>query len=141
MIWYLITYVPFEEPLMQKLDIFNEFTTLALMYTVLCFSRANILVGEYEMPYDIAFMCFLCGNMATHLFFLIRDTCIESREKCKKGKCCKCCKKNSALKYEETVEAKRDRFATEQKLKTVALEIVNEQSHEEYDSEEEEEEE
>ena len=99
MIWYLITFVPFKEPLMQKLEIFNELTNLALMYTILCFSKANILINEFEMPYNIAFMCFLCGNLATHLFFILYDTCVETRKKCKKSKYCPCCKTpNSAPK-------------------------------------------
>ena len=39
---YLILAKPFEEALMQQLEIFNEVCTIALIYIMLCFSDANI---------------------------------------------------------------------------------------------------
>lgn len=40
-IWYLVTYKPFEEPLMQRLEIYNELTMISLIYCVITFSPLN----------------------------------------------------------------------------------------------------
>ena len=86
--WYLVSYEPFKEPLMLKLEMFNEITTLVLLYNLMCFSAANIALTESESTLDISFMVLLCGNLCVHLFFLFRDTCVASKRKCKRAKCC-----------------------------------------------------
>ena len=118
---------------MQKLDIFNEVTTIMLVYVILCFSAANINGPRNELPLDAALMAFLCQNLFVHLYFLIKDSCISAKEKCKKGKCCACCRKNKAssaplAKYEAST-------AAESKAKIGPLDVVKEEGSDEYDEE------
>lgn len=92
--WYLITYEPFEEPLMQKLELLNEITNILLMYTISCFSPANVAGVANILPIDITFLTLLGGNICVHLYFLLKDTYISVKEKCIKAKakgffCCK----------------------------------------------------
>ena len=92
--WYLITYEPFEEPLMQKLELLNEVTSILLMYTISCFSSANVAGVANMLPIDITFLTLLGGNICVHLYFLLKDTYISVKEKCIKAKakgffCCK----------------------------------------------------
>jgi uncharacterized membrane protein len=93
-ILYLITYEPFEEPLMQKLELLNEVTSILLMYTISCFSSANVAGVANMLPIDITFLTLLGGNICVHLYFLLKDTYISVKEKCIKAKakgffCCK----------------------------------------------------
>ena len=82
-IWYLLEYKPFVEPLMQKLEIFNEVTTIFLVFVLMCFSAANTNSVATEFPVDIVFLTFLIGNLCVHLFFLLWDICTNARRKCK----------------------------------------------------------
>lgn len=36
---YLLLFKPFDEPLLQNLEVFNEFTSLALLYTTICWIK------------------------------------------------------------------------------------------------------
>ena len=74
-IWYLVNYKPFEEPLLNKLDIFNEVTTVLLVDLLPCFSRANMSPSNFEM--DILFLCGLFSNIAVHLFFLVKNSLVS----------------------------------------------------------------
>ena len=69
---YLTTYTPSEEPLMHKLDIFNEATTVVLVDLLTIFSHGNI--SKFDLEGDIAFLTLLLGNLCVHLFFLFRST-------------------------------------------------------------------
>ena len=66
---YLFIYKPFDESLMQKLEVFNTYTELVLLYIVLCFTNAN----EFHdfLIYDIAFIVCLGGNITVHMFLLL----------------------------------------------------------------------
>ena len=87
--WYLANYAPFEEPLMQKLEILNELTTLALLYNLMCFSAGNNGSVDSESTFDISFLSFFCGNLCVHLYFLLRNTYMAIKLKCKKAKRCR----------------------------------------------------
>ena len=89
-IWYLATYEPFEEPLMQKLEIFNEFTMIGLIYCVMSFSPVNLEMENNEAWVVGAFLVCLCGNMLVHLYFLMKDSYLSTKDKCKR-----CCNKKS----------------------------------------------
>ena len=86
--WYLASYSPFKEPLMQRLEMFNELTTLALLYNLMCFSAANNGSVDSESTFDLSFLCFFCGNLCVHLYFLLRNTYMATKLKCKKAKRC-----------------------------------------------------
>ena len=77
---------------MQKLEIFNEITNILLVYSISCFSSANVAALDNEFPLDVTFMLLLSGNLCVHIYFLVKDTCVSSKRKCKKAKCC-CLKK------------------------------------------------
>ena len=70
---FLINFSPFEESLPLQLEIFNEITTVVLLYLVACFTEfvpdvhTHVLIGY-------AFLFFMIGNMAVHLFFLVRSS-------------------------------------------------------------------
>ena len=86
-ICYLIYFRPFEEPLLLKLDIFNEVTTIILVDILTCFSGANTMPLDFEM--DIFFLVGLFGNIAMHLYFLVKNSLVGIKRSCKK----KCCQK------------------------------------------------
>ena len=83
-IWYLLEYKPFEKPLLQKLEIFNEATMIVLVYVLMCFSESNLKDLDTELPFDITFAFFLFGNICGHLFFLLRRNYGDAAQKCKK---------------------------------------------------------
>ena len=85
---YLVIVKPFEEPLMQQLEIFNEVCTLALVYVMICFSDWNLNIELTEHYYDIAFMMGMAINLLVHVYFLIKASCISVKDKIK-NKCCK----------------------------------------------------
>ena len=70
---FLINFSPFEESLPLQLEIFNEITTVLLLYLVACFTEfvhdvhTHVLIGY-------AFLFFMIGNMGVHLFFLLRSS-------------------------------------------------------------------
>ena len=79
--WYLINFRPFKQPLLLKLDIMNEVTIVFLVDVLTCFSQANTEPIDYEM--DIIFLVGLFGNIAVHLFFLVRNTAGTLKRKCR----------------------------------------------------------
>jgi len=90
-VFYLVTWRPFEEPLLLKLDIFNEVTTVFLVDILTFFSNGNNF--PIGVVVDIAFLVCLFSNLVVHLFFLVKDTVVSSKRKCKRSKCCKKTKK------------------------------------------------
>lgn len=43
---YLLLYRPFDTPLLQNLEVFNEFTSMALLYTTFCWLKYEFEEGE-----------------------------------------------------------------------------------------------
>ena len=70
---FLLNFTPFEDPLPLDLEIFNEVTTIMLLYHVTCFTEfipsalTHALIGY-------SFLALMLGNMAVHLFFLSRSS-------------------------------------------------------------------
>ena len=93
---YLFVWKPFEEPLRHRIEIFNEFTAIALSYVLMCFSPANQFYVGSEFEYDISFVVIICANILVHLGLLCWDSFITVKEKIKE----KCCKKKQLLKTE-----------------------------------------
>ena len=70
---YLQLYMPFEETLVGRLDLFNEYTAMILLYHVFLFTS---LVPHltFQMIVGWSFVAFMCGNMTVHVFFLLKTT-------------------------------------------------------------------
>lgn len=70
---FLLNFTPFEDALPLDLEIFNEVTTIMLLYHVTCFTEfipsalTHVLIGY-------SFLALMLGNMAVHLFFLSRSS-------------------------------------------------------------------
>ena len=79
---YLTTFQPSEEPLLLKLDLFNEITTITLVDMLVIFSIAN--PSPFDLEADIAFLSILFGNLAVHIFFLLKSTCLGMTTDCKR---------------------------------------------------------
>ena len=90
----MTTFNPNEDLLGQKLDCFNEFTTVMLVDFIVVFSEANLY--DFDVPADIIFLSVLFGNLCVHLFFLIKSSVEGVKETCRKRKrqgkpVCGCC--------------------------------------------------
>ena len=74
------------------------------MYTVSCFSPANVAGVANILPIDITFLTLLAGNISVHLYFLFKDTYISTKKKwiSIKAKGCCCCKKMNRDEQEKT---------------------------------------
>ena len=100
-IWYLTTYEPFEEPLLQKLEVFNELTMTGLIYCVMSFSPLNQRMDANEIWLVGVFLAFLCLSMLVHLYFLMKDSYLATKQKYKR-RCCSKTKKKNGIKAGET---------------------------------------
>ena len=96
---YLIVIKPFKKKRLQKVEVYNELTTLVLTYVLACFSIAN--PHEPSNYFDYAFLSFAGGNLIVHLIILMRGSYKGIRDKCRRYKL----KKNRA-KVPTDVEAK-----------------------------------
>jgi hypothetical protein len=74
---YLVLYKPFEDPLLQKLEIFNELSTLVAIDLMFVFTDTYSHQAHEHVGY--AFVFVLCINILTHMFFLVRATCRNIR--------------------------------------------------------------
>ena len=99
---YLILYKPFEEPLMQKLEVFNEVCEILLGYVLLTFSDANSQLAPSEVYMDYSFLVVAGFNIAVQLFFLVKDSVVSGKDYCK----AKCCKKTVVAKPEPGIVVK-----------------------------------
>ena len=75
---YLFIYKPFDKSLMQKLEVFNTYTELVLLYIVLCFTNANEF-RDY-LIYDMAFIVCLAGNITVHMSLLLKSTFVDLKK-------------------------------------------------------------
>ena len=69
---YILEYQPFEDPFMNRMEVFNECFTLILIYFAFCFTP---LVQSVKHKYFIGFL-FIGGMViciGTHLFFIFKD--------------------------------------------------------------------
>ena len=88
---YLASYKPFEEPLILKLEIFNEVTTVLLVDLLTIFSEGNPFKPASMM--DMFFLVCLGSNICVHLYFLIKTSVVSIQVSCRRRKreCRPCC--------------------------------------------------
>lgn len=91
---YLLLYRPFEERLLQNLEVFNEFTSLALLYTTICWIKYDhedgqvwYWIEDVQLRESIGYVfnSFMAINVSVHLYFLFRSLYLN-------------CKRNAKLK-------------------------------------------
>jgi len=75
---YLVEFKPFSDPLVQKLEVFNEVVGLSMTNLLFCFTD---LIHDEEMNYAVGyiFIGLLVFNICTHLYFMFRGICINMR--------------------------------------------------------------
>jgi len=131
---YLTTYRPFEEPLGQQLDIFNEMTSVILVDLLVVFSEGN--TGEFDFEADVMFMLCLFGNLSVHLFFLSRSSFFNLKLQCRRRRLC-CWRKPKA----DVVTRRRARIqlkAVAKQAKSLSnLSVIAEEQDEEQEKQEE----
>ena len=88
---YLVKVRPFQETLIHKLELFNEVCTLIIIYTMMCFSEANIYREDKRIYVDIVFLASMGLNILVHLYFLMKGSVTNIKNKIKK----KCCQNNN----------------------------------------------
>ena len=81
---YLTNWRPSSERLLQRLDIFNEWTTVILVDMLLIFSAGNL--EKFDLQADCFFLAVLFGNLCVHLFFLVKSTIVSTKEDCRKAR-------------------------------------------------------
>ena len=69
---YITLFKPFEEQLINRLEIMNEVITLLLVHLIYLFTP---LIESQKLKYELgfAFIGILAGCIAVHLFFLLKD--------------------------------------------------------------------
>jgi hypothetical protein len=82
---YLLLYKPFDTSLLQNLEVFNEFTSLALLYTTLCWLKFYdpsdedqevwFWIEDEPLRENIGnfFNAVMGLNVSVHLYFLFRS--------------------------------------------------------------------
>ena len=73
---------------MQGLEVFNEFCELFLIYTMICFSDANLGLEYTVNYYDYMFLLGMGFNVLVHVFFMLKASVISTKDRIK-DKCCK----------------------------------------------------
>jgi len=73
-----VEFKPFSDPLVQKLEVFNELVGLSMTNLLFCFTD---LIHDEEMNYAVGyiFIGLLVFNICTHLYFMFRGICINMR--------------------------------------------------------------
>jgi hypothetical protein len=72
---YLVTALPFEEPLSQKLEVWNECCTDLLFTLLYCFT--NLVPVHLHLVVAYFFMAAIIANVSAHLYFLVRDVIVK----------------------------------------------------------------
>ena len=82
-VFYLTTYLPMEDTLVQRLEVFNEVTAIALINILPIFSDYNQNGNNSIIQADVLFLCVLFANLVVHLFFLFKGSIVDCKLKCK----------------------------------------------------------
>jgi hypothetical protein len=82
---YIAHVIPFEEPLVHKLELFNEVCTNIMFSIIYAFA---VTETKYHDTIGYFFMAVILSNVCTHLFFLGKDVCKGFYVKCKETKYC-----------------------------------------------------
>jgi len=82
---YLLKFKPFNAPLLQRLEVFNEYTAFSLLYTCLFFTEYvdHELYEDFREQMGWLFNLLMFVNMGVHLFFLGRSSCLNCKKKLK----------------------------------------------------------
>lgn len=70
---YLIRFEPFKTVLLQRLELFNEITSLVLLYTSLCLTLFVTLESTRDQV-GYFFIGTMGVNIFVHLFYMVRST-------------------------------------------------------------------
>jgi hypothetical protein len=97
---YIVHVVPYEEPLVHKLELFNEVTTNLLFSMIYAFA---ITPEKDHDTIGLFFMIVILFNVCTHLYFLLKDVCKGLYAKCRNNKYCR-----SGAKIDTGAEAKKE---------------------------------
>ena len=92
--------MPFEESLVGKLEIFNEYTAMILLYHVFLFTGL-VPSLTFQIAVGWSFVFFMCGNMSLHLYFLLKATVLDYKRKWTEFQKKRKDKKNLQAKQEE----------------------------------------
>ena len=67
---YIILVKPFDDEFIYKMELFNEFTVISIMYSMLCFSEIN---QNDETKYDLGYfpIALFALNFTVHLLNLL----------------------------------------------------------------------
>ena len=68
--------------MMTKLEIFNEYTTILLLYLTFGFVSGWMNSPGFRNSLGFVFIAVVIGNMGTHLYFLIKSSYASIKEKC-----------------------------------------------------------
>jgi len=96
-IFYLTICKPFEREDHQKIELYDEYTTVVLTYLLMTFSIAN--PQDPNDFYDFAFLTVSGGNLIIHLYILTRGSYRGIKQKIIKS----CTKKSEIITTESGV--------------------------------------
>lgn len=71
---YLTNFAPCEVRLQQRLDVYNEVTTVILVDMLTIFSIGNIT--RFDLESDIVFLAVMIANLVVHMFFLVKSSVV-----------------------------------------------------------------
>ena len=74
--------------MLKKLEVFNEVTTMTMVYVMMCFSDANQAYEGSKLGFDMAFTACIAVNLLVHLSLLVKDSVVRTKDRIK-AKCCK----------------------------------------------------
>ena len=83
---YLTIFKPFAVPLMQKLEVFNEITSLTLLYLTFAWVPAYVDDKETKKNIGWLFNSVMAVNITVHLFFMFQGVFRDIKTRCKKRK-------------------------------------------------------
>jgi len=81
---YLVHFRPIENPLLHKLEVFNEITQLCALSLTYCFS--DLVPSNNKDIAGIMFDAVLVGNIVTHMGFIMKSTFSDLKENCRRKK-------------------------------------------------------
>lgn len=77
---YLVMYRPYKDARMERLELFNEVTFVAMTYSLACFSDL-VPDAETRSYVGYSFIAFAVINVIIHLFFVLKHTLTTLKNK------------------------------------------------------------
>lgn len=83
---YLVLVKPFDDSLLQNLEVFNEVTSMTLLY--LSFAWIPDLLDSEDAKNNVGwiFNAFMGVNISVHLYFMFRNAFRDAKARCRKRK-------------------------------------------------------